>query len=316
MSDALRRRIAIALGDPAGIGPEVALKAALDPRVTAVCQPLLVGNPAALALHAASCGLSTAKVEILPIAGAVPEIGQVRAAHGAEAIAAARAAIEAALAGEVDAVVAAPHTERAVKEAGIAFDGYPGLVAGCAGVSRDDVFLMLCFDSMRIAHLTLHMALKRAASLVTRERVLVALEKMAEALHRLGIAKPRIAVAGLNPHAGEGGMFGDEEELAIGPAIAAAQTRGVAADGPFGADTMLRRAGYDAFLVMYHDQGHIAAKLLAPERAAAVTIGTNVLFASVGHGSALDIAGQNRASAEAMVEAVLLLAGVPRQGGA
>ncbi len=313
MSAAPRRRIAIALGDPAGIGPEVALKAALDPRVTSVCRPLLVGNPAALALHAKSCGLEPSDAEMLPIPGAAPELGKVRAAHGAQAIDAARAAIAAALAGEVEAVVAAPHTERAVKDAGIDFDGYPGLVAACAGVPKDDVYLMLCFGRMRIAHLSLHMALARAVTLATRERVLRVIETTNDALHRIGIAAPRIAVAGLNPHAGEDGMFGDEETLAIAPAIAAARARGIAVEGPFGADTMFRRAGYDAFVVMYHDQGHIAAKLLAPDRAAAVTIGTKVLFASVAHGSALDIAGQNRANPEAMIEAVRLLAGVRQQ---
>ncbi len=327
MRQAPRRRIAIALGDPAGIGPEVALKAALDPRVNSVCRPLLVGSPAALALHAEACGLaprlsicrSAASadwdgdgVAVLALDGAAPLLGEIRVAHGRAAVEAARVAIAAALAGHVDAVVAAPHTERAIKDAGIAFDGYPGLVAECAHVPPDDVYLMLCFDGMRIVHMTLHMALARAVALVTQERVERVIGKTSEALLRLGIATPRIAVAGLNPHAGEDGMFGGEEIEAIGPAIAAAQARGIKAEGPFGADTMLRREGYDAFVVMYHDQGHIAAKLLAPDRTAAVTIGTKVLFASVAHGSALDIAGRNRASPEAMIEAVRLLAGARR----
>jgi len=324
MNDAPRRRIAIALGDPAGIGPEVALKAALDPRVTSACRPLLVGNQAALALHAKACGLTPRLrvcrdpgavdwdgdgVPLLAIDGPAPELGQIRAAHGHEAVAAARAAIEAALAGKADAVLAAPHTERAVKEAGIAFDGYPGLVARCAGVPEADVYLMLCRGGLRIAHLSLHMALARAVALVTKERVLAVIAQTDAALRGIGIAAPRIAVAGLNPHAGEDGMFGDEEIAEIAPAIAAAQAHGIAAEGPFGADTMFRRLGYDAFVVMYHDQGHIAAKLLAPDAAAAVAIGTKILFASVAHGSALDIAGQNRASPEAMIEAVRLLAG-------
>jgi 4-hydroxy-L-threonine phosphate dehydrogenase PdxA len=311
MSEAPRRRIAIAIGDPAGIGPEVALKAALDPRVTSVCRPLLFGDPAALALHAKSCRLEMGGIELRPVAGAAPELGKSRATRGEAEIAAARAAIRAALEGQVDGVVAAPHTERAVRDAGIDFDGYPGLVATCAGVARDKAYLMLCFDQVRIVHMTLHMPLARAVSLVTQERVARVIAATNDALSRLGIAAPRIAVAGLNPHAGEDGMFGSEESTAIGPAIAAARARGVRADGPFGADTMLRRHGYDAFVVMYHDQGHIAAKLLAPDRAAAVTIGTNALFASVAHGSALDIAGQNRANPDAMIAAVRLLAGAP-----
>jgi 4-hydroxythreonine-4-phosphate dehydrogenase len=126
------------------------------------------------------------------------------------------------------------------------------------------------------------------------------------------VAAPRLAVSGLNPHAGEDGLFGAEERHTIAPAIAEARQAGIAADGPFGADTMFQRQGYDAFIVMFHDQGHIWAKLQAPNRAAGVTIGTPVLFSSVAHGSALDLAGKNRASAEAMIEAVRRLAGARR----
>jgi 4-hydroxythreonine-4-phosphate dehydrogenase len=129
------------------------------------------------------------------------------------------------------------------------------------------------------------------------------------ALKRMGTAAPRLAVSGLNPHAGEAGLFGDEEIRIIGPAIAAARQAGIRAEGPFGADTMFHRAGYDAFIVMYHDQGHITSKLLAPNRVAGLAIGAPVLFSSVAHGSALDIAGRNQASPEAMVEAVLRLVG-------
>jgi len=141
-----------------------------------------------------------------------------------------------------------------------------------------------------------------------RIRVLHALRSADRALRRLGVASPRLAVAGLNPHAGEGGLFGDEEKEVIVPAIRDAAANGVAAEGPFGPDTILRREGYDACVVMLHDQGHIAAKLLAPAGAAALTIGTPVLFSSVAHGSALDIAGKNRATPAALIEAVRRLA--------
>jgi 4-hydroxy-L-threonine phosphate dehydrogenase PdxA len=237
------------------------------------------------------------------------ELGTVRAAHGRAAVEAARAAIEAALAGYVEAVVAAPQTELAIKQAGIEFDGYPSFVARCTGVAPEDAFLMLCFDRTRIVHATLHVSLRRAIELVTRERVERVVDAAQRTLRKLGIAEPRIAVAGLNPHAGEAGMFGDEETQIIEPAIAAVQSRGIAVEGPFGCDTMLGREGYDAYIVMFHDQGHIAAKLLARNRTAGLTIGTPVLFSSVAHGSALDIAGQGRASAEAMVEAVARLVG-------
>lgn len=322
------RKLALSIGDPAGIGPEIALKAALDARVAAVCRPLLVGDRAALEAQARLSGIAAEivgfaaadKVDwsqpsvLLLDTGTLAEgelaIGEIRAAHGRAAIAAARAAIQAARAGYVDAVVAAPQTELAIKEAGIAFDGYPSFVARETGLAEDDVFLMHCFDDKKIAHTTLHVGLRRALDLVTRERVGKVIAATDAALKRMGTAAPRLAVSGLNPHAGESGLFGDEEIRIIAPAIAAAQQAGIRAEGPFGADTMFHRPGYDAFIVMYHDQGHITSKLLAPNRVAGLAIGAPVLFSSVAHGSGLDIAGQNKASPEAVVEAVLRLLGV------
>ena len=324
-------RIAISTGDPAGIGPEIALKAALDAEVRTLCRPLLVGDRGVLDTHARACGLAP-KIHSVARAGdanwsddAVTlverrqfgpgelHIGTIAAPNGEAALDSAKAAIDAALGGEVDAVVAAPQTESSIKLAGIEFDGYPTFVARCAGVPPDDAFLMLCFDhggtEMRIAHVTLHVSLRRAIRLITRDRVLHAIRSADSALRRMGIASPRIAVSGLNPHAGEGGLFGDEEERTIGPAIGDAVKNGVAAEGPFGADTMFRKKGYDAFVVMVHDQGHIVAKTHAFAGSAALTIGTPVLFSSVAHGSALDIAGKNRATPAAMIEAIKRLAG-------
>jgi len=324
-------RIAISTGDPAGIGPEVTLKAALDPRVNKICRPLLVGDRGALEAHAAACGLAPNLRSVARAAdatwndGALPlverrqfkpgelHIGAIAAPHGEAALDSAKTAIDAALAGEVDAVVAAPHTESSIKLAGIEFDGYPTFVARCTGVPPEDAFLMICFDhggtEMRIAHATLHASLRRAIKLITRDRVLHAIRSADSALRRMGIASPRIAVSGLNPHAGEGGLFGDEEQQIIGPAIADAKKNDVAAEGPFGADTMFLRKGYDAFVVMVHDQGHIMAKTHAFAGTAALTIGTPVLFSSVAHGSALDIAGKNRADPGAIISAIRRLAG-------
>jgi len=324
-------RIAIATGDPAGIGPEIALKAVLDPRVRRICRPLLVGDRGALEKHAAACGLapnirsvafaadanwSNGAVNLIERKQFSPgelHIGAIAAPHGEAALDSAKAAIDAALAGEVDAVVAAPQTESAIKLAGIEFDGYPSFVARCTGVPPEDAFLMICFDAggteMRIAHATLHASLRRAIKLVTRDRVVHAIRSADSALRRLGLVSPRIAVSGLNPHAGEGGLFGEEEQEIIGPAIADAKKNGVAAEGPFGADTMFLRKGYDAFVVMIHDQGHIMAKAHAFTGTAALTIGTPVLFSSVAHGSALDIAGKNRADPGAMIAAITRLAG-------
>ena len=304
-----RPRIAITLGDPAGIGPEIALKAALDERVTSICEPVLVGAKGVLDFHSRICGISIKKTRILETAEEPFSIGNIEAAHGRAALAAAKRAIDAALGHEVDAVVAAPQTELAVKRAGIEFDGYPSFVARCTGVAPEDAFLMLCFDATRIVHVTLHVSLRRAIELVTRERVGKAIRAAAATLRRLAIKEPKIAVSGLNPHAGEEGLFGDEEMRIISPAISDAVADSLAVDGPIGADILFNRKGYDAYVVMIHDQGHIVAKTQATHRTAGLTIGTPVLFSSVAHGSALDIAGQNRASPEAVIEAVRRLAG-------
>ena len=321
-------RIAIALGDPAGIGPEIALKAALDPGVRALCMPVLVGDRGALRMHAAACGLDPRIVGVQPeaLVGMVLEahavalierrhfapgelrLGTTSAASGRAILDAGETAIRAALAGHVDAVVAAPQTETAVKLAGVVFDGYPGFVARITGVPEDDAFLILCFDATRIVHVTLHVGVRRALELITAPRVERAIRAAGTALKRLGVAVPRIAVSGLNPHASEDGMFGDDEARVISPAIERARAGGLAVEGPFGADTMFHKAGFDVFVVMLHDQGHVAAKALAPNRAAGMTIGTPVLFSSVAHGSALDIAGRNLAKPDAVIEAIRRLA--------
>ena len=320
----MQPKIAISLGDPAGIGPEIAAKAAFDPRVRAVCRPVLVGDRRVLEAHAKACGFSadvaivtadtlgqSDKVELLDIDvlhGEPLRMGEISALHGQAAVDAAGTAIDLAMAGKVDAVVAAPQTEMASHMAGIHFDGYPTFVAKRTGTPTEDAFLMLCFDAFRIVHTTLHVSLRRSIELVTEERVVNVLQTTHDTLRHMGVAAPRIAVSGLNCHAGEGGLFGDEETLIIEPAMARIRAKGVNVEGPFPADLMFQKKGYDGFVVMIHDQGHVAAKLLATNRTAGLTIGTPILFSSVAHGSALDIAGKNLASPEAVVEAVTRLA--------
>jgi 4-hydroxy-L-threonine phosphate dehydrogenase PdxA len=307
----VKPRIALAIGDPAGIGPEISLKAARDPQVRALCDPVLVGSREVLALHAAPCGIALDELYIRDVAHAPPKLGAIAPEHGRAALAAAAVAIEGALAGKYDAVIGAPHSEAAIHAAGIKFDGYPSFVARLCGLPADEATLMLCFAhdgrEMRIAHVTLHASVRQALALITGPRIIRTLRATEAALKAIGIAKPRIALSGVNPHAGEAGAFGREEIEVIAPAIEEAKRAGMAVDGPYGADTLLQRAGYDAYIVMLHDQGHVPAKLLAPNRAAALTIGTPVLFSSVGHGSALDIAGQGRADASAMREAITRL---------
>jgi 4-hydroxy-L-threonine phosphate dehydrogenase PdxA len=316
----MKPRIAIASGDPAGIGPEISLKAALDPAVKEVCDPVVIGDRGVLEMHARFSGLSVKEIKLVERKQLKPnelKIGQISAAHGRAALDSAETAIRGAMAGEFEAVVAAPHTESAIHAAGIEFDGYPSFVARVTGLAPEDGILMLCFEyqgrEIRIAHVTLHASVAKALSLLTAERIFNTLKATEQTLKKLGIEKPKIAVSGVNPHAGEGGLFGDEERQSVSPAIAEAKAQGMDVDGPIGADTLIQRAGYDAYVVMLHDQGHVAAKLLAPNAAAALTIGTPVLFSSVAHGAALDIAGQGRAEHRAMVEAITRLAGRRRR---
>jgi 4-hydroxy-L-threonine phosphate dehydrogenase PdxA len=228
----------------------------------------------------------------------------VSAAAGRASIAFCAAAIEAARAGAVDAVAAAPQNETSIAMVGISFSGHPSFVAQRTDVDEDDVYLMLCFGETRIAHATLHRSVREAISLITPENISRVIRATDRALRRLGIAKPKICVSGLNPHAGEDGLFGAEEIEIIKPAIDAAAAEGIAVAGPVGADIMFHIKGFDAFIVMLHDQGHIPAKLLAENSTAALTIGTPILFSSVAHGSAHDIAGKGVANPKAMIEAI------------
>jgi 4-hydroxythreonine-4-phosphate dehydrogenase len=321
-----KNKIAIASGDPAGIGPEISLKAAIDPAVRAACNPIVVCDADIVARHAKVCGIeaefhtvkrmadagwSGQRVNVLncrmPDATPIP-LGAVSAAAGRASIAFCRAAVQAALAGEVDAVVAAPQNETSIALAGIKFDGHPSFVARETGTDENDVYMMLCFGEMKIVHATLHASVREAIASITREKIARVIKATDAALRRLGIDKPKICVSGLNPHAGEDGLFGREEIEIIKPAIDAAIAEGVSVAGPFGADIMFHKKGFDAFIVMLHDQGHIAAKLLAENSTVAMTIGTPILFASVAHGTGHDIAGKGIANPAAMIEAIWRLA--------
>jgi 4-hydroxythreonine-4-phosphate dehydrogenase len=323
--------IAIASGDAAGIGPEISLKAALDPAAGGACRPVLVSDSALLERHAKACGIA---IDLRPIdrisdadwsggclnvlatphpEAAALDFGVAHAVSGHASLAFARKAIHTALAGDVDAVVAAPQNETAIALAGIPFDGHPSFVARETGSDENDVYLMLCVGDLKIAHTTLHQSVRHAIASITQEKVLRAIRATDRALKQLGIGEPRIAVSGLNPHAGEGGLFGSEEIEIIGPAIDAAAAEGLSVSGPFGADTMFHGQDVDAFIVMLHDQGHVPAKLLAPHATIAMTIGTPILFASVAHGSGHDIAGKGIADPKAMIDAVLLLSKATRE---
>jgi 4-hydroxy-L-threonine phosphate dehydrogenase PdxA len=318
--------VAIATGDPAGIGPELSLKAALEPRVLELCRPLLVGDPDVVARQAKSCGIGADIRVIDDVAAAgkndggvtllacrAPDAAEIAfgansAASGRASLAAASTAIKAALSGKVDAVVAAPQNQTSISLAGIEFDGYPSFVARETGLDSDDVYLMLCFGETKIVHCTLHASVREAIDMITRERVGHVIAVADRTLKRLGIAEPTIHVSGINPHAGEGGLFGREEIEIINPTIEDAKAAGIRDAGPFGADTMFHKKGVDAFIVMLHDQGHITAKLLARNATAGLAIGSPILFSSVAHGSGHDIVGKGVADPTAMIEAVTRLA--------
>lgn len=317
--------IALAIGDPNGIGPEIAVKAAAalaagGPRLVLVGDPFVIRAYAGRVAkdftirtiapgdtQAAPGSIDVLPVEALPRDAFVP--GRIDAAAGRATVAYVEAAFAFAGAGRAQWIVGCPHNETAVHAAGIPFSGYPSLIARLAGMSEDQVFLMLVGGGLRIVHVTLHERLQGALARLTPELVEAAGHACVAALGRFGIERPRIGMFGINPHAGEGGLFGDDDERVTAPAAERLRAAGMAIEGPIGADLLLGRGGLDAFLAMYHDQGHIPVKLLAGRTAAALSIGACVPFASVGHGSAFDIAGQDRADPEALVRTLRLVSG-------
>jgi 4-hydroxy-L-threonine phosphate dehydrogenase PdxA len=305
----MARRIAIAIGDPNGIGPEIAVRAAAAAPVAAI-EPVLVGDEFIIREYAArfapSAALRIAPVDALERAAFVPGACDARA--GRATVEYVRAAVGMAERGEVDAIVACPQSETAINSAGIAFSGYAGLLADLTGTPRGKVFLMLVAAGLRIAHVTLHESVQAALGRMNDTLVLEAGLAAVAAAKRLGIAEPRLGVMGINPHAGEDGLFGDEDERITRPAVAELRRRGVDARGPAGGDLLLSQRACDVYLAMFHDQGHIPVKLLSPLRSSALSIGTPVLFSSVGHGCAYDIAGKGVADPASVSETLALLA--------
>ncbi len=318
-----RPTIAMPIGDPAGIGPEVVLKALLEESLYGQMDLVVVGEVEPLKRHIEACQLPVSVGESsisLPNGRQVPlqvvpaledqswQFGKVSSVTGLACYRYAKAAIELAMSQSVTAVVAAPHTEAAVNAAGIHFRGYPGLVAELTGTPPDKTFLMLMSPVYRVVNVTLHEPLKDALLRLDGPLILNALRATKDALIALGLPEGRIGVCGLNPHAGEGGLMGSEEGQFIRSATDDAVKEGINAYGPYGADALFADREFDAYLAMYHDQGHIPIKVASPRQASAITIGTPVLFGSVAHGSALDIAGKGLATPAAVIQALKNLA--------
>jgi 1,2-dihydroxy-3,5-cyclohexadiene-1,4-dicarboxylate dehydrogenase len=309
------RRIALAVGDPNGIGPEIALKALDALRGDDRLRVTVFGPPAVLARAARVTRLEHVLAAVdVRAAGELPEAaarpGQVNAPAGASAVASATAAILACEAGEFDAVVAGPHHETAIHEAGIPFSGYPSLLARVC--SEPQVFMMLVGGGLRIVHATLHESVATALARLTPDLIVAAAEAGVRGCMLLGVARPRVALFGINPHASEGRLFGPEDAERTVPAAERLRAQGLAVTGPQGADVLLAdhaRDPHDVYVAMLHDQGHIPIKLLAPQGASAISIGARVLLASTGHGSAMDIAGTGQARPDALLRGLRLLAG-------
>lgn len=313
----VRPRIAVTMGDPAGIGPEICLKALADPLVAACCTPVLYGDAGILEGVAAACALSPwggAVVDCRALQASAVRPGTVDAACGRAAYAYIEKAIEAALDGEIAAVVTAPINKESLNLAGVPFPGHTEIFASKSGSDR--ACMMQTSDELTVSFVTTHVSYDEVARLVTRERILAVVELTAEAMTRIRGTKPTIVVCGLNPHAGEHGLFGGEEAGSIVPAVEAAKAKGLDVCGPIPPDTAFlpaRRASTDAFVCMYHDQGHIPLKMLAFDRAVNITLGLPIIRTSVDHGTAFDIAWQGKANPGSLVQAILLAARLARQ---
>lgn len=312
------QRLALALGDPNGIGPEIALKALQTLRAEDRDLITIFGPSAVLERAAAVTGLLAllpqlkhVEVGTLPDSAAQP--GWIDPAAGASAIASATAAINACRNGQFDAVIACPHHETAIHQAGISFSGYPSLVARVCGVPEDEVFMLLVGGNLRIVHVTLHESVRAALDRLTPDLVQRAVRAGARACALLGVENPSIGVFGINPHASEGTLFGPEDAQIVLPAVAQLRTEDYRIDGPQGADVLLAQRRHDLYVAMLHDQGHIPIKLLAPNAASALSIGADALLSSVGHGSAMDIAGRGVADPTALLRTITLLSGVQQQ---
>ncbi len=318
------------MGDPAGIGPELCLRLLQDAEVAKRATPIVFGDAGVLRRVARHCGLpAPAQVfdpadrqEIGPAIqepavwdlNAIPadalQPGVVSAATGRASYRYIEAAMDAALSGQLAAVTTAPIHKEALHAAGIRYPGHTEIFATRTGAARS--CMMLTSSTITCSLVTTHVGYRDVPAQLTVERILEVIELTAEAMRRIRGRPPKLVVCGLNPHAGEHGLFGaGEEERWIVPAVAAARQRGLDVEGPLPPDTAFlpaRRQATDAFVCMYHDQGLIPLKALAFDTAVNVTLGLPIVRTSVDHGTALDIAWTGRAQVRSLVEAVLLAA--------
>lgn len=318
--------VAITMGDPAGIGPELCLRLLSEPSVLSECTPVVFGDAALLNRVAKCCNLAapprvvtqdqwkiqpraktSTVIDCAVLSGEAVRPGVVEAACGHAAYKYIEASIRAAQAGEVAAVATAPVHKEALRLAKIPYPGHTEIFAALTGAKR--ACMMLASDEITVSLVTTHVGLNEVPNLLSAERILDVIELTAEAVVRLRRTSPRIAVCGLNPHAGEHGLFGaGEEQKYIEPAVAKARAKGIDVEGPLPPDTAFlpeRRSKVHAFVCMYHDQGHIPFKMLAFDKGVNITLGLPIIRTSVDHGTAFDIAWTGRADPKSMIQAVL-----------
>lgn len=327
MSVSSKPILAVTLGDAAGSGPELIAKAFLDLEVRAVCRPVVIGDAgvvrAALTLtranatvqmltHAAEASDDPRAIQVIDLANLDAsrlERGKVSAVTGRAAYESIKRAVELTLAGAAHAVVTSAINKAALHAAGYRYDGHTELLAELCG--KPKVTMMLVAGKLRVCHVSTHVALREAIARVQPERILQVVRLAHDGVRELGIAQPHIAVAGLNPHAGEGGIFGDEEIKFIAPAIEEANRRGFRVSGPYAGDTVFFRTlqgEFDCGIAMYHDQGHVAAKMLGIWQGVNVTLGLPIIRTSVEHGTDFANAGKGTGDPRSLVQALKLAA--------
>ena len=294
MNARTRVRVGVTMGDPAGIGPEVALKAIADPRVTEVCEPVLYGPRT-----------SAERERFTP--------GVLSADAGRAACDAVEQVVADAMAGRLDAIATGPIHKEALSLAGFVWRGHTELLAHLTGTR--DVAMMFHSPRLCVVLATVHIPLSAVPRLLTQARVETTLTLAASELPRFGVVKPRLALAGLNPHAGEGGLMGLEDREVLVPAVESARRCGIDVTGPVPADAVFRQAvdgRFDAVIACYHDQGLIPVKLVGFGEAVNITLGLPIVRTSVDHGTAFDIAGRGVADETSLVHAVVLAARLAR----
>jgi len=319
--------VGITMGDASGIGPEVIVKCLMDEDVYEVCNPIVIGAADVIKDEAfrlsmkikvnaikdiEEANFNFGTIDVLDLENLTPSEfnrGEASTVAGRASVEYVEKAVQLALSGKIDAIATAPINKEAINKAGYAYPGHTEMISRLTDC--EDYAMMLTSGTLRVVHLSTHLSLVEACGRVRRENILKTICIAHRSMQSLGLKSPRIAVAGMNPHAGEGGLFGKEEILEITPAIMEAKTMGVNVSGPYPPDSIFLRASkgeFDLVVAMYHDQGHIAVKMLGLEEGINITIGLPVIRTSVDHGTAYDIAGKGLADPQSMKKAVIVAA--------